>query len=91
MSDDSVRGACIVLLPIFHDDASRALCNSCIQQVGLMLRGMGFDNSTFIYLASGKIYDAERNMAPLLEMFPNLLTKEMLASPEELSPFKVEF
>ncbi|XP_008467134.2 protein ESMERALDA 1-like [Cucumis melo] len=57
-------------------------------EVGLMLRGMGFDNSTFIYLASGKIYDAERNMAPLLEMFPNLLTKEMLASPEELSPFK---
>ncbi|CAK9311320.1 unnamed protein product [Citrullus colocynthis] len=57
-------------------------------EVGLMLRGMGFDNSTFIYLASGKIYDAERNMAPLLEMFPHLLTKEMLASPEELSPFK---
>lgn len=57
-------------------------------EVGLMLRGMGFDNSTFIYLASGKIYDAERNMAPLLEMFPNLLTKEMLASTEELSPFK---
>ncbi|XP_023548154.1 protein ESMERALDA 1-like isoform X2 [Cucurbita pepo subsp. pepo] len=57
-------------------------------EVGLMLRGMGFDNSTFIYLASGTIYDAERNMAPLLEMFPNLLTKEMLASPEELSPFK---
>ncbi|XP_038874578.1 protein ESMERALDA 1 [Benincasa hispida] len=57
-------------------------------EVGLMLRGMGFDNSTFIYLASGKIYDGERNMAPLLEMFPNLLTKEMLASPEELSPFK---
>lgn len=63
--------------------------NSYIQQVGLMLRGMGFDRSTFIYLASGKIYDAERNMAPLLEMFPNLLTKDMLASPEELSPFKV--
>ncbi|XP_022152327.1 uncharacterized protein At1g04910-like [Momordica charantia] len=57
-------------------------------EVGLMLRGMGFDRSTFIYLASGKIYDAERNMAPLLEMFPNLLTKDMLASPEELSPFK---
>jgi hypothetical protein len=54
-----------------------------------MLRGMGFDGSTYIYLASGKIYDAERNMAPLLEMFPNLQTKQMLASNEELSPFKV--
>ncbi|GLT36918.1 hypothetical protein SLA2020_112640 [Shorea laevis] len=57
-------------------------------EVGLMLRGMGFDNSTYIYLASGKIYDAERTMAPLFEMFPNMQTKEMLTSPEELAPFK---
>ncbi|EXB53958.1 hypothetical protein L484_022926 [Morus notabilis] len=57
-------------------------------EVGLMLRGMGFDKSTFIYLASGKIYNAEKTMAPLLEMFPNLQTKEMLASEEELAPFK---
>lgn len=57
-------------------------------EVGLMLRGMGFDRSTSIYLASGMIYDSERNMQPLLEMFPLLQTKEMLASPEELAPFK---
>ncbi|KAH7516341.1 hypothetical protein FEM48_Zijuj10G0124700 [Ziziphus jujuba var. spinosa] len=57
-------------------------------EVGLILRGMGFDKSTFIYLASGKIYNAEKNMAPLLEMFPNLQTKEMLASEEELAPYK---
>ncbi|XP_021848810.1 protein ESMERALDA 1 isoform X2 [Spinacia oleracea] len=57
-------------------------------EVGLMLRGMGFDRNTSIYLASGKIYDAERNMAPLFEMFPLLQTKEMLASPEELAPYK---
>ena len=54
-----------------------------------MLRGMGFDRSTYIYLASGKIYNSERYMTPLLEMFPNLQTKEMLASNEELAPFKV--
>ncbi|GFY96377.1 O-fucosyltransferase family protein [Actinidia rufa] len=57
-------------------------------EVGLMLRGMGFDKNTSIYLASGKIYDAERNMDPLLEMFPLLQTKDMLTSPEELAPFK---
>ncbi|PIA24949.1 hypothetical protein AQUCO_14200019v1 [Aquilegia coerulea] len=57
-------------------------------EVGLMLRGMGFDNSTSIYLASGKIYNAEKTMAPLLEMFPLLQTKETLASMEELAPFK---
>lgn len=54
-----------------------------------MLRGMGFDERTYIYLASGKIYNAEKTMAPLLEMFPNLQTKETLASDEELAPFKV--
>lgn len=54
-----------------------------------MLRGMGFDKNTYIFLASGKIYNAEKTMAPLLEMFPNLQTKEMLASEEELAPFKV--
>lgn len=54
-----------------------------------MLRGMGFDKNSFIYLASGKIYDAERTMAPLLEMFPNLITKQMIATDEELAPYKV--
>ncbi|XP_073114671.1 protein ESMERALDA 1 isoform X1 [Elaeis guineensis] len=57
-------------------------------EVGLVLRGMGFSNNTAIYLASGKIYKAEKTMAPLLEMFPLLQTKETLASPEELAPFK---
>ncbi|XP_030450302.1 protein ESMERALDA 1 [Syzygium oleosum] len=57
-------------------------------EVGLMLRGMGFDKSTSIYLASGKIYNGEKTMAPLLEMFPELKTKEMLASEEELVPYK---
>lgn len=54
-----------------------------------MLRGMGFDRSTSIFLASGRIYDSDRYMAPLLEMFPLLQTKEMLASTEELAPFQV--
>lgn len=55
----------------------------------MMLRGMGFDNTTSIYLASGKIYRAEKNLAPLLRMFPHLQTKESLATPEELASFKV--
>lgn len=57
-------------------------------EAGLMLRGMGFDNTTSIYYASGEIYNSEKNMAPLLEMFPLLQTKDTLASVEELAPFK---
>ncbi|CAI0587240.1 unnamed protein product [Linum tenue] len=57
-------------------------------EVGLLLRGMGFDNSTSIYIASGKIYQAERHLKPLLKMFPLLYFKETLATAEELAPFK---
>ncbi|XP_010274355.1 PREDICTED: uncharacterized protein At1g04910-like [Nelumbo nucifera] len=57
-------------------------------EVGMMLRGMGFDNNTAIYLASGKIYEAERNLTPLKKMFPLLQTKESLATPEELASFE---
>lgn len=54
-----------------------------------MLRGMGFDNNTSVYVAAGKIYKAEKYMAPLKQMFPRLETKESLAFPEELAPFQV--
>ncbi|XP_031252616.1 O-fucosyltransferase 10 [Pistacia vera] len=57
-------------------------------EVGMILRGMGFNNNTSIYLASGRIYQAERHLAPLLKMFPLLYTKESLATPDELAPFK---
>ncbi|KAK1264341.1 hypothetical protein QJS04_geneDACA021199 [Acorus gramineus] len=55
-------------------------------EVGMMLNSMGFDNTTTVYVAAGKIYKAERNMAPLRRLFPLLETKESLASPEELAP-----
>ncbi|GMN45146.1 hypothetical protein TIFTF001_014335 [Ficus carica] len=57
-------------------------------EVGMMLQGMGFDNTTSVYVAAGKIYKAEKYMAPLKQMFPRLETKDTLATPEELSPFK---
>lgn len=50
---------------------------------------MGFSNATPIYLAAGKIYEAEKTMAPLRQMFPFLHTKETLLSPEELEPLNV--
>ncbi|KAK9995009.1 hypothetical protein SO802_024712 [Lithocarpus litseifolius] len=57
-------------------------------EVGMMLRGMGFDNNTSVYVAAGKIYKVEKYMAPLKQMFPRLETKDTLATPEELAPFK---
>ncbi|KAK2967026.1 hypothetical protein RJ640_003382, partial [Escallonia rubra] len=57
-------------------------------EVGMMLRGMGFDNRTSVYVAAGNIYKADKYMAPLKQIFPRLETKETLASSEELAPFK---
>ncbi|XP_042481023.1 O-fucosyltransferase 9-like isoform X2 [Macadamia integrifolia] len=57
-------------------------------EVGMMLRGMGFDNNTPMYVAAGKIYKAEDYMAPLRQMFPHLETKDTLASLDELTPFQ---
>ncbi|THU53407.1 hypothetical protein C4D60_Mb10t14080 [Musa balbisiana] len=57
-------------------------------EVGMMIRGMGFGNTTTIYVASGTIYNAQKYMAPLRQLFPLLETKETLASADELAPFK---
>ncbi|XP_015933876.1 O-fucosyltransferase 9 [Arachis duranensis] len=56
-------------------------------EVGMMLRGMGYDNTTSVYVAAGKIYKAQKYMAPLRQMFPRLQTKNTLATPEELAQF----
>ncbi|KAL5704205.1 O-fucosyltransferase 9 [Ranunculus cassubicifolius] len=56
-------------------------------EVGMMLRAMGYDNTTSVYVAAGKIYRADKYMAPLRQMFPLLETKETLASQAELAPF----
>ncbi|XP_035821237.1 O-fucosyltransferase 9 isoform X5 [Zea mays] len=58
------------------------------EEVGMMLRGMGFDNTTSLYVASGKIYNAEKYMTPLRRLFPFLQTKHALVTPEELAQFK---
>ncbi|GMH00335.1 hypothetical protein Nepgr_002174 [Nepenthes gracilis] len=57
-------------------------------EVGMILRGMGFDSTTSVFVAAGKIYQAEKYMAPLRQLFPLLETKDTLATPEELAPFE---
>ncbi|GMH00276.1 hypothetical protein Nepgr_002115 [Nepenthes gracilis] len=58
-------------------------------EIGVVLRGMGFDNNTAFYLASGKLYEAKRHLVLLLQMFPLFYTKKSFASPEELAPFEM--
>ncbi|CAN6225342.1 unnamed protein product [Urochloa humidicola] len=62
-------------------------CPLTPEEVGLMLRALGYRNDVHIYVASGEIYGGEDTLAPLKALFPNFHTKETLTSQEELAPF----
>ncbi|KAG6495193.1 hypothetical protein ZIOFF_042985 [Zingiber officinale] len=57
------------------------------EEVGLMLKALGFGRDAHLYVASGEIYGGEERLAPLKALFPNLHSKETLATEEELAPF----
>ncbi|KAK4477266.1 hypothetical protein RD792_016480 [Penstemon davidsonii] len=62
-------------------------CPLSPEEVGLMLRALGFGNDVHFYVASGEIYGGEETLAPLKALFPNFHTKETLASKEEIEEF----
>jgi hypothetical protein len=62
-------------------------CPLTPEEVGLMLKALGYTNDVHIYVASGDIYGGARTLEPLKALFPNLHTKETIASKDELAPF----
>jgi len=62
-------------------------CPLTPEEIGLMLRGLGFGKEVHLYVASGEVYGGEDTLAPLRALFPNLNTKETLTSKKELAPF----
>ncbi|GJN15509.1 hypothetical protein PR202_gb02430 [Eleusine coracana subsp. coracana] len=62
-------------------------CPLTPEEVGLMLKALGYGKDVHIYVASGEIYGGARTLAPLKAIFPNLHTKETISSKEELDPF----
>ncbi|GAV85319.1 O-FucT domain-containing protein [Cephalotus follicularis] len=62
-------------------------CPLTPEEVGLMLRTLGYGNDVDIYVASGDVYGGEETLAPLRALFPNFYTKDTIASKEELEPF----
>ncbi|KAG2645045.1 O-fucosyltransferase 6-like isoform X4 [Panicum virgatum] len=62
-------------------------CPLTPEEVGLMLRALGYRSDVPIYVASGEIYGGEDTLAPLKALFPNFHTKETLSGDEELAPF----
>lgn len=62
-------------------------CPLTPEEVGLMLRALGFGSDSHLYVASGEVYGGESTLAPLKALFPNYYTKDSLATKEELQPF----
>ncbi|KAL3641085.1 O-fucosyltransferase 16 [Castilleja foliolosa] len=62
-------------------------CPLTPEEVGLLLRALGYDRETHIFVASGEVYGGEATLAPLKALFPNFYSKDILASQEELKPF----
>ncbi|TMX04753.1 hypothetical protein EJD97_004834 [Solanum chilense] len=57
-------------------------CPLTPKEVGLFLQALGYPPSTFIYIAAGEIYGGNTRLSELKSYFPNVVFKEMLATPE---------
>ncbi|XP_057531627.1 O-fucosyltransferase 16 isoform X2 [Amaranthus tricolor] len=62
-------------------------CPLTPEEVGLMLRALGYGKDVHIYVASGEVYRAEETLAPLKTLFPNFHSKDTIASKQELESF----
>ncbi|GMI90604.1 hypothetical protein like AT1G22460 [Hibiscus trionum] len=66
---------------------AKGRCPLTPKEVGIFLNALGFPSKTPIYIAAGEIYGGDTRMADLRSRYPMLMSKEKLASVEELEPF----
>lgn len=62
-------------------------CPLTPKEVGIFLESLGYPPITTIYIASGEIYGGEARLSELKSRFPNIVSKEALATAKELEPF----
>ncbi|CAG7864963.1 unnamed protein product [Brassica rapa] len=62
-------------------------CPLTPKEVGVLLKALGYAPNTPIYIAAGEIYGGESRLASLGSRFSMLMSKEKLATKEELKPF----
>ncbi|KAJ0034246.1 hypothetical protein Pint_25479 [Pistacia integerrima] len=70
---------------VYKERRAIGKCPLTPEEVGLILRAMGFDNSTRIYLAAGELFGGERFMKPFRSLFPHLENHSSVDSSEELA------
>lgn len=62
-------------------------CPLTPEEVGLMLRALGYNSDIHIYVASGEVYGGEDTLAPLKALFPNIHSKDTITTKEEMAQF----
>ncbi|XP_065880780.1 O-fucosyltransferase 7 [Euphorbia lathyris] len=65
----------------------KGYCPLTPKEVALFLAALGYPSNTPIYIASGEIYGGDARLGDLQSRYPILMSKEKLASVEELEPF----
>ncbi|KAM7260165.1 hypothetical protein ACFE04_015906 [Oxalis oulophora] len=70
---------------VYKERRAIGKCPLTPEEVGLVLRSMGFDNSTRIYLAAGELFGGERFMSPFRSLFPRLENHSSVDSSEDLA------
>ncbi|XP_017981178.1 PREDICTED: uncharacterized protein At1g04910 isoform X1 [Theobroma cacao] len=70
-----------------REQRSKGYCPLTPKEVGIFLTALGYPSNTPIYIAAGEIYGGDTHMADLRSHYPMLMSKEKLASVEELEPF----
>ncbi|XP_076918611.1 O-fucosyltransferase 1-like isoform X2 [Bidens hawaiensis] len=70
---------------VYNERRAIGKCPLTPEEVGLVLRAMGFNNSTRIYLAAGDLFGGERFMKPFRAMFPLLENHSSIESSADLT------
>ncbi|KAG7575891.1 GDP-fucose protein O-fucosyltransferase [Arabidopsis thaliana x Arabidopsis arenosa] len=61
------------------------LCPLMPEEVGILLKALGYSQKAIIYLAGSEMFGGQRVLIPLRAMFPNLVDRTSLCSTDELS------
>ncbi|KAG2316231.1 hypothetical protein Bca52824_019353 [Brassica carinata] len=63
----------------------KGLCPLMPEEVGILLKALGYSQKAIIYLAGSEMFGGQRVLISLRAMFPNLVDRTSLCSTEELS------
>lgn len=66
-------------------------CPLTPEEVGLMLRALGYGKDVHIYVASGEVYRGDETLAPLKSLFPNFHSKDTIQQRRARIIFRIFF